>query len=102
MSGIQTLVKPPNDVLALQGEKARKLCGILIEASGNSQNLSWVIIGVGINVNRVPPHLSATSLKALTGHTWNVTEVLKAFLDEFNWRFRVFGPAPNPSETVKN
>ncbi|OGR82685.1 MAG: biotin--[acetyl-CoA-carboxylase] ligase [Elusimicrobia bacterium RIFCSPHIGHO2_02_FULL_57_9] len=83
-AGIETLVKPPNDVLGIKKGKAKKICGILIEASGGPQRLEWVAVGVGINVNSTPPGLpDASSLKDLTGKYWDLTEVLRGFLKSF-------------------
>lgn len=80
--GAATAVKPPNDVLARGADgKARKLCGILCEASGSGGKLDWVIVGFGINVNNEPPLKRAVSLRALTGRRASVPSVLKASLD---------------------
>lgn len=77
--GVATAVKPPNDVLALCPDgKARKLCGVLCEASGDSKRLHWLIIGFGVNVNNAPPLKRATSLRALVGKRVSVPAVLKA------------------------
>lgn len=79
--GAATAVKPPNDVLARCADgKARKLCGILIEASGGAGRLDWVIVGFGVNVNNEPPLKRATSLRELTGRRASVPSVLKSCL----------------------
>lgn len=79
--GAATAVKPPNDVLARCADgKARKLCGILCEASGSGSRLDWVVVGFGINVNNEPPLKRSTSLRALTGREASVPSVLKASL----------------------
>lgn len=77
--GVATAVKPPNDVLALCADgKARKLCGVLCEASGDSTKLDWLIVGFGVNVNNEPPLKRSVSLRALTGKTVPVAKVLRA------------------------
>lgn len=77
--GAATMVKPPNDVLALCPDgKARKLCGILCEAAGNEQRLHWLVIGFGVNVDNAPPPAKAVSLRLLTGRRVGVRPVLKA------------------------
>lgn len=79
--GAATAVKPPNDVLALCADgKARKLCGVLCEASGDATKLHWLIVGFGVNVNNEPPLKRATSLRALVGKRLSVEAVLKASL----------------------
>ncbi|MDD5302374.1 MAG: biotin--[acetyl-CoA-carboxylase] ligase [Elusimicrobia bacterium] len=77
--GATTMVKPPNDVLALCPDgKARKLCGILCEAAGDSERLHWLIIGFGVNVNNPPPLKRSTSLRSLVGRRVTLPSVLRA------------------------
>lgn len=83
LAGVETAVKPPNDVLASAGGKAKKICGILAEASGDSRSVDWVVLGVGINVNNSPRLKTATSLHALTGKSWPTERVLESFLKKF-------------------
>jgi BirA family biotin operon repressor/biotin-[acetyl-CoA-carboxylase] ligase len=79
--GVSAAVKPPNDVLALCPDgKARKLCGVLCEAAGDSKRLHWLVIGFGVNVNNTPLLKRATSLRALTGRPLEVSTVLRAAL----------------------
>ena len=80
-AGIETSVKPPNDVLALCADgKLRKVCGILCEASGGSDSLDWLVVGVGVNVNNEPPLRRSTSLRALTGRRMELPVVLGALM----------------------
>lgn len=80
-AGVETAVKPPNDVLARGADgKFRKLCGILCEASGDSTSLHWLVVGVGVNVDNDPPLKRATSLKALTGKKTGLEPVLAALM----------------------
>jgi BirA family biotin operon repressor/biotin-[acetyl-CoA-carboxylase] ligase len=77
--GAATSVKPPNDVLALCPDgKARKVCGILCEASGDSERLHWLVIGFGVNVDNTPPLKRSTSLRALNKKLVGVASVLRA------------------------
>ncbi|NNN06297.1 MAG: biotin--[acetyl-CoA-carboxylase] ligase [Elusimicrobia bacterium] len=79
--GVETAVKPPNDVLARGADgRWRKLCGILCEASGDSKDLHWLVVGIGVNVDNDPPLKRATSLKALTGRKTGLEPVLRALL----------------------
>jgi BirA family biotin operon repressor/biotin-[acetyl-CoA-carboxylase] ligase len=81
VAGIETAVKPPNDVLAKGADGGfRKICGILCEASGDSTSLHWLVVGIGVNVDNVPPLKRATSLKTLTGARTGLEPVLKALM----------------------
>ena len=69
VSGVQVQIKWPND-LVVQG---RKVCGILTEMSMEEGRISFIVPGIGINVNNdhFPEELSekAISLAMLTGST---------------------------------
>ncbi len=77
-------LKWPNDVLV----NDRKICGILTE----SLAAGAVILGIGINVNMtadtaariVPP---ATSLRIITGRTFDLPGLLADFLASFSPRY---------------
>lgn len=83
-TGLKTMVKPPNDVLAASTGPFKKVCGILIEATGTSERTEWIVIGVGINVNnKIPktlPH--AASLAALAGRPFDPDRIRKAAVGE--------------------
>ena len=106
LAGIDTAVKPPNDVLGRpkhpdsvglgRPEAApfgcsgrtgtldfRKICGILIEASGDSKTVHWLAAGIGVNVNnRLPKTLAeASSLAELTGRRFDLSDVFDAVLE---------------------
>ena len=74
--GIVPTCKWPNDLLY----NGKKLAGLLCEGS-NSQ----LIIGIGINVNVVPPAMidQATSLKKITGKDYDVTTLAKSLFEYF-------------------
>lgn len=82
--GIKTDIKWVND-LQING---RKVCGILTEASMSGSNLSYVIVGIGINVNTCrddfPPEIQdiATSLFTQTGKKYNVDGLLESIVHE--------------------
>ncbi|MBI3298792.1 MAG: biotin--[acetyl-CoA-carboxylase] ligase [Elusimicrobia bacterium] len=86
-SGLETRIEMPNDVLArARGGEYRKVCGILIEAAGDSRHIDWVVVGVGVNVNnKVPKSLpQASSLAFMTGKEHSVEAVLAAVIDRFH------------------
>ncbi|MDL0121681.1 MULTISPECIES: biotin--[acetyl-CoA-carboxylase] ligase [Halobacterium] len=73
-AGVDAAIKWPNDVV-VPGEPAargnRKLAGILTEMEGEASRVSWVVVGLGVNVNVDPAALApgATSVRALAGET---------------------------------
>ncbi|GAB4375183.1 MAG: hypothetical protein Kow0042_20390 [Calditrichia bacterium] len=78
-------LKWPNDVLANQ----RKICGILLESSTSVNQLDFLIVGIGINVNHLISDFSpairqrATSLRLITGRYYDLDELLDEFLQQF-------------------
>jgi len=94
ISGLVTTVKPPNDVLARPraGERHwKKVCGILIEASGSEQT-DWVVVGLGLNVNnRVPARLGhASSLRQLAGRSFDLAKTERAFAAAIDSTYQAF------------
>lgn len=82
---LKTAVKLPNDIFAYDKSgrpPPRKVCGILIQASGDTKKVDWMVIGVGVNVNnRVPPSLTAAaSLRGLAGRSFPMEKVLMELL----------------------
>ncbi|MFB6227103.1 MAG: biotin--[acetyl-CoA-carboxylase] ligase [Halobacteriales archaeon] len=70
--GTETSVglKWPNDVLAVDGAgRERKLAGILTEMEGETDAVSWVVVGIGLNANVDVAELpdGASSLRELRG-----------------------------------
>lgn len=62
-------IKPPNDILA----NHKKLAGILIELNSQKNQLTKIVLGVGLNVNMLADETNAidqpwTSLRTLLGH----------------------------------
>ena len=76
-------LKWPNDVLV----DGRKIAGILPEASLSNREISFVIIGIGLNVNAelvdFPPDLrdSVTSLRLCTGRQWDLEGAARDLLE---------------------
>lgn len=68
-------IKWPNDILSA----SQKVCGILIENSFKNK-LNASIIGVGLNVNQIEFNTiaKASSLKKITGKTYDLETVLQA------------------------
>lgn len=74
-------IKWPNDIMSGR----HKICGILIENMLSGQDINASIIGVGLNVNQLTfenlPDVS--SLKLLTGITFDLDELLFLIIDRF-------------------
>jgi len=77
-------VKWPNDILV----KGKKLSGMLSEMEAEADLVTFVNIGIGVNVNNDPTakEPGATSLKKLTGKASCRRELLAHFLDAFEKR----------------
>lgn len=89
--GVRAAVKWPNDVLV----KERKIAGILSQMEMEGESLTFLNIGVGINLNNAP-ELSdkpAVSALQLTGRRTPRALFLAAFLDRFEQRLTKFSRA---------
>lgn len=79
--GLPASIKWPNDVQI----NGKKICGILLELSGNMDRLDAIIVGLGLNVNTIsfPDEFSefAGSLANALGHTLSRAEVLASLLN---------------------
>lgn len=82
-TGIQPGIKWPNDLL-YQG---RKFCGILVEMEAAAEQLNYLVVGIGINVNQkqsdFPPELreQAASLKLIKGEELKRVPLLQRVLE---------------------
>lgn len=82
--GVAAHVKWPNDVLI--GDK--KVCGILSELEAEADRITFMNIGVGLNVNNDPSvdEPRAISLQECLNRRVSRKEVLAVFLDRFERR----------------
>ncbi len=117
-TGLETAVKPPNDVfakapgpspeaeaspnpgrLSAQDVPAgyKKVSGILVEASGGPSHIDWILIGIGVNVNNEAPKSIplAGSLKDLAGRQFEIEALLRLILEEFQSKYRGILSASN-------
>lgn len=87
---LKAQIKWPNDILF----DGRKLVGILTEMTGEIGKISYMVIGVGINVNisrdEFPEELQsvATSLSEMSGSKLFRVEIFRAVLEEFDKLYR--------------
>ena len=96
-TGLSPDLRWPNDLMF--GRK--KFCGILTEMNAEQDQIHFVAVGIGINVNheRIPEELSAiaTSLRIETGRAHSRVEIvarLLRHLDSYYNRFLAEGPEP--------
>ncbi len=78
ISHLKPLIKWPNDILV--GDQ--KLAGILTELRAESDQVQFVVVGIGLNVNTSSGQLvpGASSLKVAEGHSFNRTQVFQEIL----------------------
>jgi BirA family biotin operon repressor/biotin-[acetyl-CoA-carboxylase] ligase len=86
MFGIDARVKWPNDILA----DGHKIAGMLSELEAEADRVTFINIGMGINVNNDPSPVEpeATSLKNILGRPVSKIEILALYLDELEHRMQ--------------
>jgi BirA family transcriptional regulator, biotin operon repressor / biotin---[acetyl-CoA-carboxylase] ligase len=82
--GVDARVKWPNDILV----DGLKICGMLSEMEAAEDQVAFINVGIGINLNNEPPPdlPTATSIKALCGKRFSRKAFLAAFLDRLETR----------------
>ncbi|NIV73030.1 MAG: biotin--[acetyl-CoA-carboxylase] ligase [Calditrichae bacterium] len=91
---IQINLKWPNDLWV----DGKKICGILLESSFSDRQLSYLVVGIGLNVNQnrsgFAPEIReiATSLKMITEAHWNREQLLAGFLNHYYEQYTYFFP----------
>lgn len=83
---IDAKVKWPNDILVQE----RKISGMLTELEAESDQVNFINIGIGINVNNDPSSSGpqASSIKKILGESVSRKELLARFLDELETRMQ--------------
>ena len=79
VTGVRPKVKDPNDLLI----EGKKIAGILCQTSIRGDQLDYLLVGIGLNVNIPPDQLpfpTATSLMAVTGATQDRERLLTTIL----------------------
>lgn len=88
--GLPVELKWPNDVV-LNG---RKICGILTEMQADTKQISYVVVGIGINVNlrKIPEEIAqmATSFYLETGKEWEREAVMAGVLNHMEENYETF------------
>ncbi|MFI3173667.1 MAG: biotin--[acetyl-CoA-carboxylase] ligase [Bacillota bacterium] len=91
-TGLVTDIKWPNDILY----EGKKLCGILTEMDCEMEQINFIVLGIGINVNTktsdFPEELqeTATSLSVILDKKIPRTPLLQNFLMEFEQLYLEF------------
>lgn len=89
LTGEKAGIKWPNDILF--GD--RKCCGILLEMNMESEEIKYVIVGIGMNVNQkqgdFPEELQtkAASLFTICGKQFKRAEVIQRILEQFEFLY---------------
>ena len=77
-------VKWPNDIYVKEG----KIAGILIQNSVKNRVFESCIVGIGLNVNQdVFETPEATSLKGITGKSYDINAILAQLIEEISERY---------------
>lgn len=90
--GVYPKIKWPNDIV-LNG---RKLCGILTEMGAEQDEITYLIVGIGINANLeeqdFPPELQeiATSIRIEKGSPIIRKDLAAAIINEFENHYKAF------------
>jgi len=84
-------IKWPNDILS----DRMKVCGILIENIFKSDILQGAILGIGLNINQTKfDNLpQASSLKLVTGRSYDTNEILVVLIEKLKNRFENLNPS---------
>ena len=93
--GLSVHVKWPNDILI--GDK--KICGILSQLEAEGDGVTFMNIGIGLNVNNDPAidEPRAISIKKCLNREVSRKDLLADFLDRFETRIRL-----HPLDTIVN
>jgi BirA family biotin operon repressor/biotin-[acetyl-CoA-carboxylase] ligase len=92
VAGLEARIKWPNDILL----RGKKVAGILAEMEGKGNEILFIVLGIGCNVNwekeRMPPDLqnTATSLQAETGRAFDRRGVAERIFEELENAYRAF------------
>ncbi|KGP73032.1 biotin--[acetyl-CoA-carboxylase] ligase [Pontibacillus yanchengensis] len=89
---IKPQIKWPNDILT----DGKKLAGILTELQAEQDQINYIILGMGINVNHpietFPEEIrdKASSLKIESGESWELASLIREIIQTFEKRYEEF------------
>lgn len=90
--GVTPQIKWPNDILI----NHKKTAGILTEMQSEQDQIRYIVLGIGINVNHDPDEMPedirslATSLKIESNQKWNIQTIIQEFLTIFEKEYDQF------------
>ncbi|MDD6039527.1 MAG: biotin--[acetyl-CoA-carboxylase] ligase [bacterium] len=89
-SGVMARIKWPNDIVI----DGKKVCGILTEMSTQMDFINHIAVGIGINVNNTAFDEElvdkATSMRLITGKTWNRARIVESVCEYFEQYYEIF------------
>lgn len=100
LTDLPVKIKWPNDIVI----SGKKICGILTEMSAEIERISYVVVGIGININNdaFPDNIKdvATSLKIESGHELHRADVVKEVLQAFAEYYEKFAKTGDMTELI--
>ncbi len=93
-TGLESKIKWPNDVVI----NGKKICGILTEMSAELEQVKYIVLGIGINVNTesLPEDLThATSLYLEGKKKYLRKNILKQVLEQFERDYDIYLKSPS-------
>ncbi|MBM7615981.1 biotin--[acetyl-CoA-carboxylase] ligase [Alkaliphilus hydrothermalis] len=101
ITSLDVLIKWPNDVII----NGKKVCGILTEMSGELNQVAYIIVGIGINVNteEFPEDLreKGTSLLIEGKKHYSRKEMIVAILNEFEKLYQDYIKSGSLQSTIE-
>jgi BirA family transcriptional regulator, biotin operon repressor / biotin---[acetyl-CoA-carboxylase] ligase len=87
--GLKSGTKWPNDIIS--GEK--KIAGILVESRSQGGEVSFVVVGIGLNVNQRQSSLpaGATSVYAISHETYSVEKIMSKIVENMRHDYASLG-----------
>ncbi|MBE6024405.1 MAG: biotin--[acetyl-CoA-carboxylase] ligase [Cellulosilyticum sp.] len=93
VTGLEVGIKWPNDVVV----NGKKVCGILTEMNAEMEEINYIIVGIGINVNIMtfPVELPyASSLRLEGGEEYSRSSIIQTFLEKFEVAYNTYKSNP--------
>ena len=101
LTGLEALIKWPNDIVI----NGKKVCGILTEMAGELNEISYIVVGIGINVNMVEftgdLKEKATSLYIESNRKVDRKQMVAKILKEFEELYELFIKELDLVDTLK-
>lgn len=88
VSGLPAVIRWPNDILI----NNKKVCGILTEAQSENSHISYIVLGIGVNVNSSKSQLPSqgSSLKEQAKKSFSRIELARQLLSSLDQEYSYF------------